>query len=182
MLLETKQKYRPSPRFNLLVLCTGNSARSIIAEALFNAIGGRYFKAYSAGSHPTGKVNPFAVEQIGTLDDTLALRSKSWDEFGGPMAPNLDFVITVCGNAAQEICPCFSGSPLHIHWGLPDPAAVTGPDDDIRRAFTDCFELLQGRIKMLIQQMTAETNMTQVNGLMQRLAVGTVTAPIGGGL
>ncbi|MBL4894726.1 MAG: arsenate reductase ArsC [Emcibacter sp.] len=168
MLLEPQH---PRAAFTILVLCTGNSARSIMAEALFNDESGSYFKAYSAGSHPTGKVNPFAVEQIGKLESGGEWRSKSWDEFGGSLAPHLDFVITVCGNAAQEICPCFSGSPQHIHWGLPDPAAVTGAEDDIRRAFTDCFAVLQTRIKKLTRQMSREMERAQVVALMQDLAL-----------
>jgi arsenate reductase len=131
-----------------LILCTGNSARSILGEALFNHAGNGRFRAYSAGSHPVGKVNPFALEQIARLDtDTSRFRSKSWDEFEGQQAPELDFVITVCGNAANETCPRFPGAPHHIHWGLPDPAAVTDSEDATRAAFAATFETLKARIE-----------------------------------
>ncbi len=158
-----------SPKYNILVLCTGNSARSIIGEALFNAVAGDYFNAYSAGSNPTGKVNPFAAEQIAILDTDIEIRSKSWDEFGGAAAPELDFVITVCGNAAQEICPCFVGSPKYIHWELPDPAAVTGTDEDIRAAFADCFNVLQSRIKQVMKAITSDMTSNNIKDMIQSL-------------
>lgn len=139
--------YNEQKQYRVLVLCTGNSARSIMVEVLFNTIAQHYFQAYSAGSHPTGKVNPFAIEQIKELVPVSELASKSWNEFSG--VP-FDFVITVCGNAAQEICPCFAGDPIHVHWGETDPAAVTGSDDDIRQAFSACFNLFELRIKHLV--------------------------------
>ena len=157
-------------KFNILVLCTGNSARSIMAEALFLSQGGDHFTAYSAGSNPTGKVNPFAVEQIAALDLNFEPRSKNWNEFVGPDGPHLDFVITVCDNAAQENCPVFLGGPPHIHWGLPDPAAVTGANADKRQAFAECFNIFQSRIEKLISQMTPEMGIVKVRGLM--LALG----------
>ncbi len=135
--------------FNVLILCTGNSARSIMAEALFNTIGGGKFKAYSAGSFPSGKVNPFAIEQVQVTGyDTKNLRSKSWDEFAKPDAPQMDFVITVCDNAANEICPVWSGSPITAHWGFEDPAAVEGTDEEIKAAFRKIFHQIRTRISI----------------------------------
>jgi len=146
-------------KYTVLILCTGNSARSIIVEALFNTVAGQYFQAYSAGSHPTGKVNPFALEQLNQLDmpENFIPRSKSWDEFGRDDAPKFDFVITACGNAAQEICPCFKGKPSHIHWGQPDPASVEGNDDAKRAAFSTCFEIFKNQITQLASQLEQTT-------------------------
>lgn len=161
--------------YNILVLCTGNSARSIMAEALFGGVPGSPFWAYSAGSQPTGQPNPFAVEQIQRHGLEIDARSKSWDEFVSPAAPVLDFVVTVCDNAAAESCPIFPGgpegtSPLRIHWGLPDPAAVTGTDDDKRRAFASCYDVLQSRITQLIRQMTPDMTPSDIRDLMQDLS------------
>ena len=137
--------------FNVLFLCTGNSARSILAEALMNdlAIGGGQFRALSAGSHPKGEVHPLALELLREQHLPIAgLRSKSWDEFAVPDAPTLDFVFTVCDQAAAEPCPLWPGQPMTAHWGVPDPAAVEGPDDVKRRAFRDVFLTLRRRIQL----------------------------------
>jgi len=134
--------------YNVLFLCTGNSARSIMAEVLLNSTARGRFKAFSAGSHPRGEVHPAALELIrkNHLPDK-GLRSKSWDEFAGPGAPPLHFVFTVCDNAAGEVCPVWPGQPMTAHWGVPDPAAVTGPDEKVRKAFMLAFGQLQRRIQ-----------------------------------
>lgn len=137
--------------FNVLFLCTHNSARSIMGEALLNnlAVSQGKFKAYSAGSHPSGKPNPFALECIERAGLPVeGLRSKDWDEFAKPDAPKLDFVFTVCDNAANEVCPIWPGQPMTAHWGLPDPAAVEGSDEQKRRAFSDTFRSLSSRINI----------------------------------
>ena len=137
--------------WNILVLCTGNSARSILAEALFNALGGGRVRAFSAGSRPAGKVNPFALELLEEQGlDTAGLRSKSWDEFAAPGAPELDLVVTVCGNAAGETCPVWPGNFLRAHWGVDDPAAAVGSDDDKRAAFMKAYAALAERILMFL--------------------------------
>ena len=139
------------PVFNVLFLCTGNSARSILAETLLTNLGKGRFRAFSAGSHPAGQVNPFALELLEKNHfDTSELRSKSWDEFAQPDAPHLDFVITVCDNAAGEVCPVWPGQPMTAHWGVPDPAAVDGTDEQKRRAFVDVMNQLQRRICMFV--------------------------------
>jgi arsenate reductase len=140
-----------SPSLNVLFVCTGNSARSILAEAYLNAKSGGRFWAFSAGSHPTGKVNPYALELLARNNiDTAALRSKRWDEFAAPDSPPLHFVFTVCDNAAGETCPYWPGQPITAHWGVPDPAAVQGSDEDKRRAFLTAFTALSNRINLLL--------------------------------
>ena len=138
-------------RYSVLFLCTGNSARSIMAEAILNHKGKGRFTAYSAGSHPAGKVRPEALGQIEAAGLGLAgLRSKSWDEFSGPQAPQLDFVFTVCDNAAKEACPYWPGQPMTAHWGVADPAAVQGTPEEIARAFRDAFTVLDRRIALFL--------------------------------
>ena len=138
-------------QYNVLFLCTGNSARSIMAEAILNHKGKPNFSAYSAGSHPSGKVRPEALLQLqATHISTAGLRSKRWEEFSRPDAPVLDFVFTVCDNAAKEVCPLWPGQPMTAHWGVPDPAAVTGTEEQIKRAFRDAFFMLDRRISLFI--------------------------------
>lgn len=133
--------------YNVLFLCTGNSARSIIAEAILNKVGAGRFRGFSAGSHPKGVVNPHALDMLGRLGyDTGQFRSKAWDEFAAPGAPPLDFVITVCDSAAGEVCPIWPGQPMTAHWGMPDPAAVEGSPADIALAFADTYRMLNNRI------------------------------------
>ena len=135
--------------FNVLFLCTHNSARSIIAECVLNRLGGRNFRAYSAGSQPAGKVHAFALELLQRLAyDTTALRSKSWQEFSQPGAPELDFVFTVCDDAASEVCPVWPGQPMSAHWGLPDPSRAQGNEAERRLAFADTHRMLNQRISI----------------------------------
>jgi len=137
--------------YNVLFLCTGNSARSIMAEAILNHKGRPIFTAHSAGSHPSGTVRAEAVRQLQTSQvPAQGLRSKSWEEFAQPSAPSLDFVITVCDNAAQEVCPVWPGQPVTAHWGVADPAAVRGSAEEIERAFREAFLLLDRRIDLLL--------------------------------
>lgn len=140
-----------SRTFNVLFLCTGNSARSILAESYLNASGRDRFHAYSAGSFPTGKVNPYALELLEKNRlPTEGLRSKSWDEFAKPDAPKMDIIITVCDQAAGEMCPEWPGQPATAHWGVDDPAAATGDEDTKRAAFLRAFSVLQRRINLLV--------------------------------
>jgi len=141
----------PDKAYEILVLCTGNSARSILAEALLNQRGAGRFRAYSAGSHPTGRVNPFAIATLQRFGlPTEGLRSKSWNEFAGPGSPRLDFIFTVCDNAAGEVCPLWPGQPVTAHWGVPDPAAVEGTDERKLQAFEDTFRILERRVNRFV--------------------------------
>ena len=135
--------------YNVLFLCTGNSARSILGESILNEIGKGRFRAFSAGSHPAGQVNPLAIELLQRNHmNTEGLRSKSWDEFATPDSPHLDFVFTVCDNAAGEVCPIWPGQPMTAHWGVEDPAAVEGSIEAMQRAFSQVFMLLHRRISL----------------------------------
>jgi len=162
--------------YNVLFLCTGNSARSIIAEVLMNQWGGGRFRGFSAGSHPRGAVHPIALELLKRMNlSTAGLRSKSWEEFAAPGAPQLDFVFTVCDNAANETCPCWPGQPMTAHWGVPDPAAVKGSDKDQWLAFRDTFRLLDNRIKIFTSLPLASLDRIK---LQERLdAIGKARAP-----
>jgi arsenate reductase len=137
--------------YNVLFLCTGNSARSIMAEAVMNYKGRPNFRAYSAGSHPSGSVRPEALRQLEAAHlPTSGLRSKGWDEFSRPGAPKMDFVFTVCDNAANEVCPIWPGQPMTAHWGVPDPTAVRGTEEQVEKAFRDVFFLLDRRITLFV--------------------------------
>ncbi len=136
---------------NVLFLCTGNSARSILAEAILNHLGAGKFHGYSAGSHPTGQVNPLALNLLRKANyDTAKLRSKSWEEFAKPSAPKLDFVFTVCDDAANETCPIWPGQPMSAHWGLPDPAKAQGTEAERSLAFADTMRMLNQRIDIFV--------------------------------
>jgi arsenate reductase (thioredoxin) len=137
--------------YNLLFLCTGNSARSIFGEAILNHRGAPKFRGYSAGSRPAGAVNPFALRQLAAAKlPTESLRSKSWEEFAKPGAPQMDFVFTVCDSAARETCPVWPGQPITAHWSIPDPAAVEGSSEEIERAFRDAFFTLERRVELFL--------------------------------
>jgi arsenate reductase len=139
------------PHYNVLFLCTGNSARSIMAEAILNFKGKPRFTAYSAGSHPSGQVRPEALKRLEAARIPInGLRSKSWEEFSKPGAPKLDFVFTVCDNAAKEVCPLWPGQPMTAHWGAPDPAAVKGSEQEVDRAFREAFTILDRRISLFL--------------------------------
>lgn len=141
----------PKKQYNVLVLCTGNSARSILGEGLFNTLGKGKFIAHSAGSKPAGRVNPFALELLQQQGQSIeSLRSKSWDEFAALGAPHIDFIFTVCDNAAGETCPIWPGKPATAHWGIPDPASVAGDDEAKRVAFRKAYEQLARRIQLFM--------------------------------
>lgn len=165
-------------RLNVLFLCTGNSARSILAEAILDRAGQGRFNAFSAGSQPAGQVNPFAIELLAALNyDTSKFRSKSWDEFEAEGAPPMDFVFTVCDNAAAETCPVWPGAPMRAHWGVPDPAAAQGTDADIREAFSMAYEMLESRITAFISLPAKELTHSTVQAALDRIGQGRPNKP-----
>ncbi len=156
--------------YNVLFLCTGNSARSVLAEAILNHAGNGRFRAFSAGSHPAGKVNPWAIELLKRQGLEVAdLRSKSWDEFAAPGAPRLDFIFTVCDNAAGEVCPVWPGQPMTAHWGIEDPAAVAGSDEDKRRAFSRAFAEMNRRVSLFINLPLAKLDAMAIKRELDRI-------------
>jgi arsenate reductase (thioredoxin) len=169
--------------YNVLFLCTGNSARSVLAEVLLEHWGRGRFKAYSAGSFPKGAVHPLALDLLENADlDTRGLRSKSWDEFAEPGAPEMDFVFTVCDRAGGEICPIWPGNPVTAHWGVPDPAAVEGTEAEKRRAFRDAYLVLENRIKLFtslrleaLDRLAVKRNVDEIGRL--RLVAARAPAP-----
>ena len=155
---------------NVLFLCTGNSARSIMAEVMLNHLGRGRFRAYSAGSHPSGRVNPNSIETLRQLGmATEGLRSKAWDEFAAPGAPPIDFVITVCDNAAGEVCPIWPGKPVTAHWGVFDPAAVEGTDEEKRRAFREAAAILGRRIEALLALPLERLDLSALKGKLREI-------------
>ena len=162
--------------YNVLFLCTGNSARSILAEALLNHLGKGLFRAFSAGSYPAGKVNPLAVELLQKSKLPVAeLRSKSWDEFAAPNAAEFDFVFTVCDNAAGEVCPAWPGQPMTAHWGIEDPAAIEGSDEDKREAFSRAYTQLNRRLSIFVSlpmekldNLTLKSNLEDIGRLREQ--------------
>lgn len=153
--------------FNVLFLCTGNSARSIMAEALLNTMGKGRFRVFSAGSQPGGTVHPFAVEQVKATGYPLDnLRSKSWDEYAAPDAPKMDFIITVCDNAAGEVCPVWPGQPVSAHWGFEDPAAAIGSDDEKRAVFVKVFRQIMARVNIFV---SLPIDMLEKNAIQREL-------------
>lgn len=156
--------------YNVLFLCTGNSARSILAEAILNREGQGRFRAYSAGSFPKGRVHPCSIDVLNNLGyDTGGLRSKSWDEFAGAAAPQLDFVFTVCDNAAGEVCPIWPGHPMTAHWGIPDPAAVDGSAAEQHAAFFDAYRMLKNRIGLFLALPLASIDRMSLQHRLERI-------------
>jgi arsenate reductase (thioredoxin) len=156
--------------FNVLFICTANSARSIMAEAILNHLGAGRYRAYSAGSQPSGRVNPLALEQLqrnGLAIDSL--RSKNWDEFAAPGAPAMDFVLTVCDNAAGEVCPFWPGQPISAHWGVPDPAAVQGTDAEKQHAFGEAFIALHRRITLFLSLPLGKLDILSLQNELRRI-------------
>ena len=157
-------------RYNVLFLCTGNSARSIMAEAILNQKGKPTFSAYSAGSHPAGFVRPEALDQLSVARLSInGLRSKDWDEFARPGAPRLDFVFTVCDQAAKEVCPVWPGQPMTAHWGIPDPAAVNGSREAVEQAFRDAFMILDRRISLFLSLRLASLDKLAIQKQIDRI-------------
>jgi arsenate reductase len=164
--------------YNVLFLCTGNSARSILAEGLLNRWGQGKFKSFSAGSHPAGKVNPFAIALLDRLPIRLPdPRSKSWDEFAAPGAPDLDFVFTVCDNAAGEVCPYWPGQPMTAHWGVPDPAAVEGSDTAKQKAFWEVFQTLETRIRLFASLPIAQLERIRLKARLDQIGSTAASDP-----
>ena len=162
--------------YNVLFLCTGNSARSILAESILNKWGKGQFRGFSAGSHPNGTVNPLAFDLLKRLDfPTEGLHSKSWDEFAGLSGTHFDFVITVCDNAAGEICPVWPGMPITAHWGIPDPAAVEGTEIEKKAAFTQAFKAMDRRIKLFLSLPLASIEQIRIKEHMD--AIGRTPNP-----
>jgi arsenate reductase (thioredoxin) len=156
--------------YNVLFLCTGNSARSILAEAILNHRGKPNFRAFSAGSHPNGRVNPHAIQLLESAGlPTAGLRSKSWDEFAKPGAPRMDFVFTVCDSAANETCPIWPGQPMTAHWGVPDPASVSGSEEQIERAFREAYITLDRRIGLFLSLPLSSLNQLAIKKEVDRI-------------
>lgn len=157
-------------QYNVLFLCTGNSARSIMAEAILNRRGAPHFHAYSAGSHPSGRVRPEALVQIADSGiSTEGFRSKSWDEFAAPNAPQMHFVFTVCDSAAAEVCPVWPGHPITAHWGIPDPAAVAGSSEEIQQAFAQAYARLEWRIRLFLALPLATLDQMTIQAELERI-------------
>lgn len=159
--------------YNVLFLCTGNSARSIMAEVIMNHVGAGRFKAYSAGSHPGGRVNPFAIATLQQMRLPVeGLRSKIWDEFAAPGAPEMDFVFTVCDNAAGEVCPVWPSLPMTAHWGVDDPAAFEGPEDRKREVFRDVALILRRRIELFCSLPLAKLDRMSIQNRIKEIGKG----------
>jgi arsenate reductase len=156
--------------YQILILCTGNSARSIMAEAIINTLGAGRFVAHSAGSQPAGRVHPLALEKLSAIGyPTAQLRSKSWDEFAAADAPQMDFIITVCDNAAGETCPLWPGQPISAHWGFPDPAAVQGSEAEQRAAFEQVFQRITQRVRLLLNLPLASLDALAIRRELQNI-------------
>ena len=156
--------------YQILILCTGNSARSIMAEAIINTLGAGRFVAHSAGSQPAGRVHPLALEKLNAIGyPTAQLRSKSWDEFAAADAPQMDFIITVCDNAAGETCPLWPGQPISAHWGFPDPAAVQGSEAEQRAAFEQVFQRITQRVRLLLDLPLASLDALAIRRELQNI-------------